>query len=115
MALTEPYPTRHSGGNVKHFHSGYRRSGGRRSYTGVKKRRQEAKPVAKADKASDGGEKRRQGLAGTGRRRDKNMAPSQDRRPCVALRRRWFGESLVEPRGDRGMKCLQWHERLKSL
>ena len=49
MALTEPYPTRHSGGNVKHFHSGYRRSGGRRSYTGVKKRRQQAKRVAKAD------------------------------------------------------------------
>ena len=70
---------------------------------------------ALAHQGIDGRKKCRQGLTGTGRGRNKNMAPSQDCRPCVALCRRWFGESLVEPRGDRGMKCLQWHERLKSL
>ena len=32
MALTEPHQTRYGGGNVKHFHSGYRRVGGMRSY-----------------------------------------------------------------------------------
>ena len=104
MALTEPYPTRHSGGNVKHFHSGYRRSGGRRSYTGVKKRRQEAKPVAKADKASDGGEKRRQGLAGTGRRRDQQVAAGLKRRPRLHLRRSRRGETAREPAGNGGME-----------
>ena len=31
MALTEQDQTRHGGGNVKHFHSGYRRVGGMRS------------------------------------------------------------------------------------
>jgi hypothetical protein len=50
MALTEQYRSRHSGWNVKHFHSWYRRSGGVRSYTWVKKRLQQAKLVPKADK-----------------------------------------------------------------
>lgn len=50
MALTEQYRSRHSGWNVKHFHSWYRRSGGVRSYSWVKKRLQEAKLVPKAEK-----------------------------------------------------------------
>jgi len=50
MALTEQYRSRHGGWNVKHFHTWYRREGGRRSYTWVKKRLQEAKLVPKAEK-----------------------------------------------------------------
>lgn len=50
MALTERYRSRHSGWNVKHFHSWYRREGGARSYTWVKKRLQEAQLVPKAAK-----------------------------------------------------------------
>lgn len=50
MALTEQYRSRHSSWNVKHFHSWYRRCGGERSYTWVKKRLQEAELVAKAEK-----------------------------------------------------------------
>ena len=50
MALSEQYRSRHSGWNVKHFHSWYRRSGGVRSYTWVKRRLQQAKLVPKADK-----------------------------------------------------------------
>ena len=48
MALTERYRSRHVGWNVKHFHSGYRRDGGGRSYTWVKKHLQEALLVPKA-------------------------------------------------------------------
>ena len=50
MVLTEQYRSRHIDWNVKHFHSWYRRSGGGRSYTWVKKRLQEAKLVPKAEK-----------------------------------------------------------------
>ena len=50
MALSERYRTRHNGWNVKHFHSWYKREGGTRSYTWVKKRLQEAKLVPKAEK-----------------------------------------------------------------
>ena len=50
MALTEQYRSRYSGWNVKHFHSWYRRSGGVRSYTWVKRRLQQAKLVPKAEK-----------------------------------------------------------------
>ena len=50
MALTERYRSRHSGWNVKHFHSWYKRDGGTRSYTWVKKRLQEATLVPKAKK-----------------------------------------------------------------
>ena len=50
MALTEQYRRRHLGWNVKHFHSWYRRSGGTRSYTWVKKRLQGAKLVPKYEK-----------------------------------------------------------------
>lgn len=50
MALTEQYRSRHSGWNVKHFHSWYKRDGGTRSYTWVKKRLQEATLVPKAVK-----------------------------------------------------------------
>lgn len=50
MALSERYRTRHRGWNVKHFHSWYKREGGTRSYTWVKKHLQEAKLVPKAEK-----------------------------------------------------------------
>lgn len=50
MALTERYRSRHIGWNVKHFHSWYKREGGTRGYTWVKKRLQEAKLVPKAEK-----------------------------------------------------------------
>ncbi len=50
MALSEQYRSRHSGWNVKHFHSWYRRTGGARSYTWVKKHLQQAKLVPKAAK-----------------------------------------------------------------
>ena len=45
MALTEQYRSRHTGWNVKHFHSWYKQEGGARSYTWVKKRLQEAQLV----------------------------------------------------------------------
>jgi len=50
MALTEQYRSRHADWNVKHFHSWYQRSGGKRGYTWVKKRLQEALLVPKAEK-----------------------------------------------------------------
>ena len=42
MALTDEYRRRYTGWNVKHFHSVYKRTGGTRSYTWVKRRLQEA-------------------------------------------------------------------------
>ena len=48
MALTERYRSQHVGWNVKHFHSWYRRDGGGRSYTWVKKQLQAALLVPKA-------------------------------------------------------------------
>ena len=51
MALTQKYRDRHSGWNVKHFHSWYKREGGTRSYTWVKKRLQEGKLVPKAERS----------------------------------------------------------------
>lgn len=50
MALVDQYRNRHKGWNVKHFHSWYQRSGGKRSYSWVKKRLQEANLVPKAQK-----------------------------------------------------------------
>lgn len=50
MALTERYRSRHSGWNVKHFHSWYQREGGTRSYTWVKKSLQDAELVPRAAK-----------------------------------------------------------------
>jgi hypothetical protein len=50
IALTEQYRSRHAGWNVKHFHSWYKKDGGARSYTWVKKRLQEAALVPKAEK-----------------------------------------------------------------
>jgi hypothetical protein len=50
MALVDQYRNRHRGWNVKHFHSWYKRGGGKRSYTWVKKRLQEANLVARAEK-----------------------------------------------------------------
>lgn len=47
MALTDRYRTQHAEWNVKHFHSWYRRAGGTRGYTWVKKRLQEAGLVEK--------------------------------------------------------------------
>lgn len=48
IQVTEKYRNRHAGWNVKHFYSWYRRDGGRRSYTWVKSRLQEAGLVKKA-------------------------------------------------------------------
>jgi len=42
MALTGEYRRRYTKWNVKHFHSLYKRTGGTRSYTWVKRRLQEA-------------------------------------------------------------------------
>lgn len=42
VALTDRYRSRHRGWNVRHFHAWYRREGGTRSYSWVKKRLQEA-------------------------------------------------------------------------
>ena len=50
IALTAQYRGQHTGWNVKHFHNWYRRCGGVRGYTWVKKRLQEAKLVPKAEK-----------------------------------------------------------------
>jgi len=48
MALCERYRARHDGWSARHFHSWYKRSGGRRSYTWVKTRLQESELVKKA-------------------------------------------------------------------
>lgn len=50
MALLSRYKTRHRGWNVKHFHSFYKRDGGQRSYTWVKKELQKAQLVSRAPK-----------------------------------------------------------------
>ena len=42
MAMTDEYRRRYMGWNVKHFHSWYKRTGGTRSYTWVKRYLQEA-------------------------------------------------------------------------
>ena len=47
MALTEKYRSGYAGWNARHFHSWYRRAGGRRSYTWVKRRLQEAGVMAR--------------------------------------------------------------------
>lgn len=46
--LVEQYKQRHRGWNAKHFYAWYRRDGGKRSYTWVKCRLQEARLIAKA-------------------------------------------------------------------
>lgn len=48
MALTERYRRRHLGWSAKHFFAWYQREGGKRSYTWVKSRLQEADLVARA-------------------------------------------------------------------
>lgn len=50
MALVDEYRRKYTGWNVKHFHSLYKRTGGTRSYTWVKRRLQEAGLVAKSKK-----------------------------------------------------------------
>jgi hypothetical protein len=45
MALTEKYRGGYAGWNARHFHSWYRREGGQRSYTWVKRRLQEAQLI----------------------------------------------------------------------
>ena len=47
MALTEKYRRGYEGWNARHFHSWYWREGGRRSYTWVKRRLQEAQLIAR--------------------------------------------------------------------
>lgn len=48
VALTDRYRTRHRGWNVRHFHDWYRRDGGKRSYSWVKKHLQAAGLVEKS-------------------------------------------------------------------
>jgi hypothetical protein len=48
LELLERYKRRHEGWNAKHFYAWYRRDGGKRSYTWVKCRLQEARLIAKA-------------------------------------------------------------------
>jgi transposase len=48
MEVLDLYKKRHQGWNAKHFYAWYRRDGGRRSYTWVKCRLQEARLIAKA-------------------------------------------------------------------
>jgi len=48
MELVERYKQRHQGWSAKHFYAWYRRDGGKRSYTWVKCRLQEAKLIIKA-------------------------------------------------------------------
>ncbi|MHB8542682.1 MAG: ISNCY family transposase [Leptospirales bacterium] len=48
LEVVEKYRSRHDGWNVKHFHCWYRKEGGRRSYTWVKKTLQENGAVKKA-------------------------------------------------------------------
>ncbi|MGV8050808.1 MAG: ISNCY family transposase [Anaerolineaceae bacterium] len=48
MELVDRYRQRHTGWNAKHFYSWYHRDGGKRSYTWVKCRLQEARLIAKA-------------------------------------------------------------------
>lgn len=50
MALADRYRARHQGWTAKHFHSWYRREGGTRSYSWVKKTLQEKGCMAKAPK-----------------------------------------------------------------
>jgi transposase len=50
MALTDQYKGRHQGWNVKHFHSWYRRDGGKRSYGWVKNTLQSEGLVMKSAK-----------------------------------------------------------------
>lgn len=50
LSLVERYRTRHADWNVKHFHAWYRKDGGGRSYTWVKKTLQGAGAVKKASK-----------------------------------------------------------------
>jgi transposase len=50
MALTTGYRARHGGWSAKHYYAWYRRAGGRRSYTWVKRQLQKAQLVMKAPK-----------------------------------------------------------------
>jgi len=50
MALTSAYRARHRGWSAKHYYAWYRRSGGKRSYTWVKRQLQTAQLVMKAPK-----------------------------------------------------------------
>lgn len=62
MALQDKYKSEYRGWNVKHFHSWYRREGGRRSYTWVKNKLQEARLVNR-EKAKGAHRKRRERAA----------------------------------------------------
>jgi len=48
MALTNAYRARHQGWSAKHYYTWYRRAGGKRSYTWVKRQLQKAQLVVKA-------------------------------------------------------------------
>lgn len=50
MALSTSYRARHEGWSAKHYYAWYRRAGGQRSYTWVKRQLQKAQLVMKAPK-----------------------------------------------------------------
>ncbi|MGD9788973.1 MAG: ISNCY family transposase [Sulfuricellaceae bacterium] len=58
MALTDGYRARHQGWNVRHFHAWYKRDGGKRSYSWVKKHLQEAGLVQAGRKKGEHRKKR---------------------------------------------------------
>lgn len=62
LALTDLYRQRHLGWNVRHFHGWYRRDGGTRSYSWVKKRLQEA-GLVEAGKKKGAHRKKRERMA----------------------------------------------------
>jgi hypothetical protein len=62
MALREQYRGGYEGWNVRHFHRWYRRAGGRRSYTWVKRQLQEAQLIVR-DKRKAAHRKRRERCA----------------------------------------------------
>jgi hypothetical protein len=64
LTLTERYRRRHRGWNVKHFYGGYRRDGGRRSYSGVKQTLQQAGLVQKATAKGAHRKRRARAVAG---------------------------------------------------
>ena len=50
IAITAEYRRQHMGWNVKHFHNWYHRTGGTRSYTGIKSICKKAELVPKTEK-----------------------------------------------------------------
>ena len=80
LGLVEKYRSRHDGWNVKHFHFWYRKEGGKRSYTWVKKTLQENGAVRKSSRQGEAPEET--GTCGLGRDDD----PSGCQQPSLGVR-----------------------------